>query len=59
MSAAESEAAVDALAAKRREMGINDFSRYAFVALGILGWNAPEVLTFVLDRADEQIEASA
>ena len=50
MSATESEAAVDALAAKRREMGI---------ALGILGWNAPEVLEFVMQRADEQIEASA
>ena len=52
MRAADSEAAVERLAAKREELGADDFADYAFLTLGLLGWQAPEVLTFLLDRAD-------
>jgi hypothetical protein len=47
MSAAESKAAVDRVAAKRKELGA-----YAFLALGGLAHQAPEVVQFVLDQAD-------
>lgn len=52
MSAVESEAAVARLAAKRAELGAEDFGAYAFLVLGLLAHQAPEVVTFVLDRAD-------
>lgn len=55
MSAAQSEAAVERVAGKRRELGEGDFSAYAFLALGLLGWNAPGVLQFILDRADAAV----
>lgn len=59
MSASESEVAIKRLAGKRRDLGAEDFGAYAFLVLGILGWQQPDVLAFLLDRADERIEASA
>lgn len=55
MSAAESEAAISRLAETRQAMGPQDFAAYAFLVLGILGWQEPAVLNFILDRADERI----
>lgn len=52
MSAAQSEAAVERLAAIRHSLGAEDFGAYAFLALGLLAHQAPEVVKFVLDRAD-------
>ncbi len=52
MSAAQSEAVIERLAGIRQERGAEDFAAYAFLALGILGWQAPDVLGFILDRAD-------
>jgi hypothetical protein len=52
MSAAESKAAVDRVAAKRKELGAEAFGAYAFLALGGLAHQAPEVVQFVLDQAD-------
>lgn len=54
MSAADSRAAVDRLAAKRTDLGAEDFGAYAFLVLGLLAGHAPEVVQFVLDRADER-----
>lgn len=54
MSAAESEAAIERLATIRTEAGAEKFAAYAFLALGILGWQQPDVLNFLLDRADEK-----
>lgn len=52
MSAADSEAAVHRLA---EFAGLYDNpterAQHMFLALGILAWNAPEVLNFILDRA--------
>lgn len=56
MSAPESEAALARLAAKREELGAEDFAAYAFLVLGLLGWQEPAVLTFLLDRADERTQ---
>lgn len=55
MSAAESRAAVDRVAGKRQNLGAEDFAAYAFLVLGMLAYHAPEVVTFVMDRADEQM----
>lgn len=55
MSAAESEAAIERLAEKRRDLGAEDFAAYAFLVLGLLGWQEPQVLEFILDRADERM----
>ena len=55
MSAAESEAAVDRLAAKRTELGAEGFGAYAFLALAILANQSPEVVEFILDRTDEKL----
>lgn len=55
MGAAASEAAVDRVAAKRRELGAEDFGAYAFLVLGLLAHQAPEVVEFLLDRADSQL----
>lgn len=57
MSAAESEAVIDRLATARKDMGAQDFAAYAFLTLGLLAWHAPDVVTFILDRADAQIGA--
>lgn len=54
MSAADSRAAIERVADKRAELGAQEFAAYAFLALGILGWSAPDVLAFVLDRTDER-----
>lgn len=53
MSAADSEAAVDRLAeyASRHDEPA-ERAQHLFLALGILGWNAPDVLNFILDRAE-------
>ena len=59
MSAAQSRAAIDRLAATRADLGAEDFAAYAFLVLGILGHHAPDVLAFILDRADERIEVGA
>ena len=58
MSAAQSEAAVDRLAAKRTELGVEGFAQYAFLAFALLAYNAPEVAEFILDRADERTDRS-
>lgn len=55
MTAAESRAAVDLVAAKRQELGAEDFAAYAFLVLGMLAYQAPEVVAFVMDRADESL----
>lgn len=52
MSAAASAAAVERLAAIRHDLGAEDFGAYAFLALGLLAHQAPEVVDFILDRAD-------
>lgn len=50
------EVAIERLAAIRKDKGAENFGAYAFLALGILGWQQPDVLTFLLDRADERIK---
>ena len=55
MSAALSRQAVDRVAAKRQELGAEDFAAYAFLVLGMLAYHAPETVEFVMDRADEQL----
>ena len=55
MSAAESEAAVDHVAAKRAELGAEDFGAYAFAVLGLLAYQAPEVVEFILDQTDQSL----
>lgn len=55
MSANESRAAVARLASKRESLGAEDFGAYAFLVLGILAYEAPEVVQFVLDSADERM----
>lgn len=54
--ATDAKAAIDRLAEKRRELGWEDFAAYAFLALGTLGANAPDVLTFILDQADARTQ---
>lgn len=54
MSAHESEAAVDRVAAKRTELGAEDFGAYAFLVLAMLAYSSPETVNFLLDRADER-----
>lgn len=58
MSAYDSEAAVNRLAEKRKELGAEDFGAYAFLALGMLGVHSPDVLNFILDRADGWVETA-
>jgi hypothetical protein len=53
VSAALSKAAVARVAAKREEHGAEGFGAYAFLVLGMLAHQAPEVVEFILDRADE------
>lgn len=56
MNAHDSEAAVDRLAEYAGQYDDQtDRARHLFLALGILAWNAPEVLGFVLDRAEEAV----
>lgn len=55
MSATESRAAVDRVAGRRQELGAEDFAAYAFLVLGMLAYHAPDVITFMMDRADEQL----
>lgn len=55
MSTAESEAAVDRVAAKRQELGVENFGAYAFLVLAMLAHQAPEVVTFVMDQADRRL----
>lgn len=54
MSAAESMSVVDRLAAKRADLGVEEFAKYAFLAFALLAFQAPEVADFILDRADER-----
>lgn len=53
MSTVQSETAVDRVAAKRKQLGAEDFGAYAFLVLGMLAHQAPEVVDFLLNRADE------
>lgn len=55
MTLAESLVVVARLGSKRQELGAEDFGAYAFLALGILAYHAPDALTFLLDRADERL----
>ena len=59
MSAVDSAAAVARVAAKRGDLGAEDFGAYAFLALGMLAHQAPEVVNFILDRADDMTGATA
>lgn len=52
MSAVESRAAVERVAAIRAQLGAEDFGAYAFLVLGLLAHQAPEVVGFMLNRAD-------
>ena len=56
MSGQHSKDVIDRMAAMRREMGAENFATYAFLALGILAWSAPEVVEFAFDRANERID---
>lgn len=47
--------AIDRMVQKRLDLGVDDFAKYAVLVLGILGSTAPDVLTFLLDRADEKL----
>lgn len=55
MSAVDTARAIERLADKREELGVEDFSAYTFLAFGILAGQAPEVVEFILDRADEAV----
>ncbi|WP_332645074.1 hypothetical protein [Aeromicrobium sp.] len=55
MSAAQTDAAIDRLATKRVDLGAEGFGAYAFLVLSILAGQAPEVIEFILDRADERL----
>ena len=59
MSAAQSRAVVERMAAKREELGAEDFGAYAFLAFGLFAWQAPEVVEFIFDRADERLAGDA
>lgn len=52
MSAADTRAVIERFANTRRELGAEDFAAYAFLAMGLLADQAPEVLSFILDRTD-------
>lgn len=53
MSAAMSAAAVERVAGKREALGAEDFGAYAFLVLGILAYQAPDVVQFVMDQAEQ------
>lgn len=57
MSAADTQAVIDRIGAKRAELGAEDFAAYAFLALGILSGSAPEVVEFIFDRADDALSS--
>ena len=59
MSAAASQAAVDRVAAKRQELGAEDFGAYAFLALAILAHQAPEVVEYLLEQTDHRLHLPA
>lgn len=48
--------ALDRLGNKLAAMPGEDHAAYMFLALSILGQNAPDVLTFLLDRADAKLD---
>lgn len=54
MSAAQSEAAVDRVAAKREDLGAEAFGAFAFMVLGLLAHQAPEVVEFLFDLAERE-----
>jgi hypothetical protein len=51
------EQGLDRLAATVEPMTHKQRAEYLFLALAILGSNAPDVLAFILDRADERMSA--
>lgn len=54
---ARTEAALDRLGNKAATFDTTEQrAKYLFLCLAILGGNAPDVLTFILDRADERTE---
>lgn len=55
MSAVESQGAVDRVASTRRALGTENFASFAVVALGLLGWQSPDVLHFLLDQTERQL----
>lgn len=59
MSTEQTRAAIDRVVEKRIELGAEDFSAYAIVALSILASDAPEVVEFILDRTDERTEPAS
>ena len=55
MSAAHTEAVLQRLADRLEPMTHEQGRGYLFLAVGILAHQAPEVVEFILDRADEQV----
>lgn len=55
MSAAQTEAVMTRLAGRLEPMTHEQGRAYLFLAFGILAHQAPEVVDFVLDRADERV----
>lgn len=57
MARVDQRAALDRLGKKLSEMEGKDHAGYMFLVLGILGSYAPDVLQFLMDRADEKLAA--
>lgn len=55
MSAAQTEAVMTRLAGRLEPMTHEQGRAYLFLAFGILAHQAPEVVDFVLDRADDRV----
>ncbi len=56
MSSVDTERAIERVIGKRTELGVEDFSAYAVLVLGLLAGQAPEVVEFIFDRADAMVE---
>lgn len=56
MSAAATQAVMDRLAGRLEPMTHEQGRAYLFLAFAILANQAPEVVAFILDRADEQVQ---
>lgn len=59
MSAADTHRTIDRVVAKRRELGSEDFAAYTVLMLSVLAGQAPEVVGFLMDRADEYLAEGA
>lgn len=54
MSSADSQAALDRIAARLADRDATEGRAYLFLAFAILAYQSPEVVEFILDRADER-----